>query len=371
MAAINGFAEKVKKAVQQEVQKNNNSSKSSETSSSKASGSSSYNSSYYDDNSKMSVSDAYSKVLGSSIFADDNVGCYRSRMEKAITNLENNDKWTITVDDDGDGEFETKKLIDAIADSFDCELDLYIQDKLEEVMKKYGHCSKGYLSEKALAELKSYGIVAEAIGSDDKNTNRVYAFSLVDENGNVLEQDGKKGSIIFGDCLIPDGYAQGAETQLSSILDLMGYDCVSKADFIGREGEYAAKLKEVEANIQAGLYEGKGGTDTLYSNRKDITTAIKQLWGGNGSAPGYSSVGGDGEVGADGLTEEQRTEMQKNQDDAKKEYDKLLNQKITEYKNKHNGAEPTGNERTMIENQVQREISSKYSVEFSNGVIAQ
>ena len=307
------------------------------------------NSIFYQDDRNMSVTQAFSTLLGNRLFSGDSVGDYRSRMENAILNLQKNEAWTVSMDTDGNGEYEDVKLLDAIADSFDSELDLYIQDKVEQIIRKYGGCSKKYLSESALAELKKYGIVVESVGGSDKNCNRVYSFSLVDSDGNVLtDANGKKGSIIFGDCLIPDGYAQGAEVQLASILDCMGYDCITKADFIGREYEYQEVLLQIQENINNGLYEGQGSTSDIYGNIKDILKSVSDLWGGNGAVPGGSpDAGGNG--GQEVVDEQTEKTKQTS------EYIKKLNKEIAKYKDEH-GEEPTGAALRMIESSVQREL---------------
>ena len=98
------------------------------------------------------------------------------------------------------------------------------------------------------------------------------------EEGNVMvDENGNEGSILFGDWVIPDGYAQGAEQNLSSMLDLMGYDCISKADFIGNEDKYDQVLSIVEENIKNGAYS--------YSDKKvsDIYGEAKAFASGQGS----------------------------------------------------------------------------------------
>lgn len=330
---------------------NNSSSKTTGSASKTSSNTSVRSSDFYSDNNKMSVSNAFSTLKNSSLFANDNICGYRERMEKAITRLQSNEAWTVSMDSDGDGEYEDVKLLDAIAGSFDSELDLYIQDKVEQIMRKYGSCSKQYLSQKALDELKSYGIVVESVGGSDKNSNRVYSFSLVDSDGNVLtDANGKKGSIIFGDCLIPDGYAQGAEVQLASILDCMGYDCITKADFVGRESEYNDVLKQIEENIQNGLYEGDGDTSSIYGNIKDIVKSVSDLWGGHGSVPGGTGVFDEnGNEIKEGLESEIEENKKLN------EYSKKVQKEIAKYREEY-GEEPTGAALRKIENSVMREL---------------
>ena len=321
---------------------------------------------FYQDDTNISARQAITNMKNSSLY-DDTVACYFERMANAAEGLKSNESWRISMDTDGDGQTESVALADAIASSFDSELDLFIEEKVEEVIKKYGACSKSYLSEAALKELASYGIRVDAVGDDDKTTNRAYAFSLVEippehkddaynwlynteegKNAKVLEDaNGKKGSYIFADCLIPDGYAQGAELNLSSILDQMGYDCVSKADFIGKESEYSKLLSEVETRLQNGEYKGGQSMSELYGNRKDILTAVKNLWGGSGSAPGVGNYGGS--------SSSPEASLQEASDKLKEKSEKSHNaymyrmMLINEYRAEH-GVMPTGSDLIEIEN---------------------
>ncbi len=337
---------------------------------------------YYNDNTNISASEAISRMKQSSLY-DNTVGCYFDRMSRAAEGLRNNESWRISMDTDGDGQTESVALAEAIASSFDSELDLFIEEKVEEVIKKYGHCSKQYLSEAALKELASYGIRVDAVGDDGKTTNRAYAFSLVEvppehkddaynwmykteegKNAKVLEdKNGKKGSYIFADCLIPDGYAQGAELNLSSILDQMGYDCVSKADFIGREGDYKKLMSEVESRLANGEYKGGQSMNDLYGNRKDILTAVSNLWGGHGSAPGVGNYGG-AKSAADALeakAEELKAKANKLKDELF--YRELL---VEQYRSE-NGHMPTGSALVEIQNKAKdmAENTHKYDDTFA------
>ena len=325
---------------------------------------------YYNDNTNISAREAITRMKNSSLY-DETVGCYFDRMANAAEGLKSNESWRISMDTDGDGTTESVALADAIASSFDSELDLFIEEKVEEVIKKYGHCSKQYLSEAALKELASYGIRVDAVGDDDKTTNRAYAFSLVEvpeehkndaynwmynteegKNAKVLEDaNGKKGSYIFADCLIPDGYAQGAELNLSSILDQMGYDCVSKADFIGKEGDYNKLMSEIETRLANGEYKGGQSMNDLYGNRKDILTAVKNLWGGSGSAPGVGNYGG-GATSASEALKARAEELKQKANQTRNElfYRELL---IEQYRSEH-GHMPTGSDLVEIQNKAEK-----------------
>lgn len=250
---------------------------------------------------------------------------------------------------------------------------------------------KGFLCPEAIAELKAKGIQVDSVGDADADiqfSKRVYSFSLVDKDGNVLvDENGKKGSILFADCIIPDGYAQGAEVNLSSILDVMGKDCLSKADFIGHEDEYYKLLEEVGANVQAGKYGSSGKINDIYGKTMDIQTAWEAIGKAGASALGMQSgegsyAGTDGKVQfysydeatiaaekaeaealekADKLKETgtPTAEEQKNYDNAKKLYTARSAKLKAAYKNE-NGVEAKGSDLREIEAKAKDYIRSEF-----------
>ncbi len=134
-------------------------------------------------------------------------------------------------------------LIDATAASYDSEMDLYIAEVLQNVFGTNALMSETFANPAMVKKLKDeYNIVIEPVSNTD---GRAFNVSLVDEDGKVrVDGNNKKASIVFSDSLIPDGYAQGTEYNMSSILDQMGYECVSKADFIGKEEDYQKMLDQ-------------------------------------------------------------------------------------------------------------------------------
>ena len=241
-----------------------------------------------------------------------------------------NDEWKVDIDLDGDGQAEDGvNLAKAIAASCDSELDLYIQDALENVMKEHGVNLRDLFGTKnsvGIRELAKLGIKVDAVGDDKDWQNRTYSFSLVaipddikaqgedavltamygdPENGiepmdlKILEDaNGKKGSFIFADCLVPDGHAQGAEINLSSILDTMGYECLSKADFMDNPQEYYDLIADVQAGLEAGEYgASEHNINNLYNRTLNISTAVRAVFSSSGDAPGQwrSSKWIDGE----------------------------------------------------------------------------
>lgn len=312
-------------------------------------------SSYYQDDKNLSASEAIDYLDGSSLFHTnkyEEVTGNRKEILKGLDCVANGGRYKIDMDTDGDGEMENVSIAEAIASSFDSELDLYIQEQLTKVLGKYGHKIKsGFLSDAAVAELAEMGIQVNKIN------NRVYTFSLVDENGNVLEdENGNKGSIVFSDCLIPDGYAQGAEFNLSSILDVMGYDCISKADFIGKESEYYEVISQVESNLDNGLY--KSGTQKV----ENIYGEVQTSW-----SPSSHGTSGSGQ--ASGELNEQtqelaKQELQKIIEDKQKEiqkaYDEELKREKQAYMDEHDGLEASGRALSTLSNQARLAIINRY-----------
>ena len=267
------------------------------------------------ENQYSSVSDCINAMKQNELFGARIVDA-SSRIQNDILN---NDEWKVDMDLDGDGVAEDGvKLAEAIAASCDSELDLYIQDALEKVMKEHGVNLRDLFGTKnsvGIKELAKLGIKVDAVGDDSNWQNRTYAFSLVEipddikaqgedavltamygdpENGiepmdlKVLEDvNGKKGSFIFADCLVPDGNAQGAEINLSSILDSMGYECLSKADFMDNPQEYYDLLADVQAGLDAGEYgASEHNINNLYNKTLNISTAVRAVYTANGNAPG-------------------------------------------------------------------------------------
>ena len=352
-----------------------------------------------------------------------------------INDLLENDQWRVDMDIDGDGVLEDGvNIADAIALSCDSELDLYIQKELENIFDKY-NCYNlkqlfGKADSAALKELERLGIRADAVGDDSAWQNRTYAFSLVDtsafgdekkarlnelankneysltadekaeleklenelheilyaDDAKILEDEfGGKGSMIFSDCLIPDGTAQGAELNLSSILDTMGYECISKADFIDDPDAYFELMDEIALQIADGAYtpseynENGEARDTsiraIYGEKTlDISTAVRAVYTANANAYGQwgkaitfeenlerikkfglgseggtissISVGGK-EISLD-PTKEGKKEAEENK--AKQEkFERILEQKVSDYKETNGVAEvPSNAYRTLI-----------------------
>ena len=315
-----------------------------------------HDNSYYQDDKNMSASEALDYLNSSELFHTnkyEEVTGNRNQILEGLNCVANGGRYKIDMDTDGDGELENVSIAEAVAASFDSELDLYIQEQLTKILGKYGHKIKtGFLCDEAVAELAEMGIQVNKIN------NRVYTFSLVDENGNVLEdENGNKGSIIFSDCLIPDGYAQGAEFNLSSLLDVMGYDCISKADFIGREDEYYEVISQVESNLKNGLYSA--GEQKV----EDIYGEVQTSW--SPSSHGASSAT-SGELSNE-TQEAMEKELQEMEEDKQKEIQKVYEEKLKkekeQYMEEHDGLEASGEALNSLTNQVRLEMVSRYGTD--------
>ncbi len=361
-----------------------------------------------------------------------------------INDLLNNDEWRVDMDIDGDGIIEDGvSLADAIALSCDSELDLYIQKELEKVFQKY-NCYNikqlfGKADSAALRDLERLGIRADAVGDDSAWQNRTYAFSLVDtsafgdenkarlnelskkaeeniysltaeekaeleklqnelheilyaDDAKILEDEfGGKGSMIFSDCLVPDGVAQGGELNLSSILDTMGYECISRADFVHDPDAYYELLDEIALKIDNGDFVPSGkdengkAVDTsirsLYGEKTlDISTAVRAVYTALGHAPGQwgkattfeenlalieklglgteggniSSVYVGGEEVKISPTEEGQSKAEENKGRQEK-FERILKEKVTDYKETNNVTEVPQNDYKVLVREAEKE----------------
>ena len=298
------------------------------------------------------------------------------------------DAYEIDYDVDGDGQLDRMSLMDAVAASNDSILDLYINEQFEKVLadlkiNKWTDIT-GPAGVRALA-LK--GIRVEAVQGLDTGT-RAYALSLIDvpddiralmnkpeseltdeeiqrivdavndPNAKVLKDaDGKLGSCLKTDNTTADGYVQPTELNLQSELDLMGYDCLSKADFIGHEDEYYAIMAEIESGLRNGAYEGASTTNEIYGctyKNGDSRTYDGRLVGFN-----Y----GSGEFGNNWFNEfmnkfgkeniEQNTQYQAY-------VQQLIDEQIAEYRSQY-GTEPNAAQIAQFTSSAEQQAAIMYS----------
>lgn len=271
-----------------------------------------FNASYFSDNRTGSTKDSINYCNTSSLFDGRNVRVQNRNDEVGVINqlVKRGDQTggmaDVTADFDGDGKMETQNIINTIVDSCDSKLDLVIDYALRDAVQHFGTaCLAGLLSDEGQQYLKDkYGIVVNRVG--DK-WDRVYSFSIVDENGKVLQdEDGGLATKVFADNLTADGNLGPLERNLASVLDNMGYDCVSDADFVGKESDYEEFMTDILEEIKEGDYKGSRSVDNIYANVREIhtrTTVYKDGSTANydkstspysGSGSGGSSEFGDG-----------------------------------------------------------------------------
>ncbi|MBR1617834.1 hypothetical protein IJ670_06750 [bacterium] len=286
-------------------------------------------------NGKMTTNEAIRYLQQSSLFNGAALDGCLDRVAPELDRIVSADYngYKVCMSKDGNEACRDISIDDAVAESFDSILDLYIQEEVCAVMKKYGTCSiYGYLSPEAVNELAMKGIRVDGLDSSTGNggngvyRDRIYSFSLVDVDDEtrklmnqetISQQDAEKiyaavydadakimkdgndkeASFLFADVLIADGYAQGAETHMSSILDQMGYECISRADFMGHEDEYNTVMAQVRADVQNGSYhklnQEKGWNVTIsdmYGSLKSIGDTIGDLFGRQDIKSKYGAV---------------------------------------------------------------------------------
>lgn len=237
-----------------------------------------YNSSYFSDSRTGNTKESIGYCNKSSLFEGRNVRVQNRNDEVGVINqlVKRGDQTgglaDVTADFDGDGKMDTQNIVNTIVDSCDSKLDLAIDYALREAVQHFGTaCLAGLLSDEGQKYLKdNYGIVVNRVG--DK-WDRVYSFSIVDDEGNVLQdEEGGLATKVFADNLTADGNLGPLERNMASVLDNMGYDLVSDADFVGKEGEYEEFMADILQELKDGEYKGTRSINSIYANSRDIHT---------------------------------------------------------------------------------------------------
>ena len=167
-------------------------------------------------------------------------------------------------------------LAKGIADSFDSVLDLYIQREVEKIAGNGGggNIKEDFLTKENIEKLRQKNIVVKSVQLDNLKGGHAFSFSLVDDNGNIMQdENGNLGSCIFADCLNPDGYMQNCEMNFPNILDQLGYECLTKADFKGTDAEYQQMLNEIEQQIATGAFKGETALTSIFNKELDFKPA--------------------------------------------------------------------------------------------------
>jgi hypothetical protein len=135
-------------------------------------------------------------------------------------------------------------------------------------------------SAKNQAKLKEAGIEFKVLD------HRIYTFSLVDDDGNVIQdEEGNLAQVIMTDKVLPDGYMQGTDKNWNAVLDYVGYNCVSELDYTKEEWAQIQELANLD-NSELGTSSGKKTTD-VYKNAKVV---VEGHFGGKGSSAGEENT---------------------------------------------------------------------------------
>ena len=161
------------------------------------------------------------------------------------------------------------------AQSYDTVLDLVLDAKLQQAIADIFQgdtdpnwdrlCSSG----NAGRLLKDYGIKIVKTG------DRQYCFSLVDDNGNVIQDsEGHLAQVYKNDYLMPDGQCQQDEVHVSAALDAMGFDCWSVLDLSAEEYKMVKEMAQMD-NSQLGTASRFKGSDELAIRNEVLGTYDK------------------------------------------------------------------------------------------------
>lgn len=179
------------------------------------------------------------------------------------------------------GEEKQVELNQAIADSYDSVLDLVLKEKLKKVLGDGNWKIKDLGTPKMQAKLKAAGIEFKTLD------HRIYTFSLVDDDGNVIQdENGHLAQIIMTDKVLPDGYMQGTDKNWNAVLDSVGYNCVSELDYTEEEWAQIQQLADLD-NSELGTSSGKKTTD-VYKNAKVVNSG--NFGGAGASASGTDTI---------------------------------------------------------------------------------
>lgn len=195
---------------------------------------------------------------------------------------------------------------DTIAASYDSVLDLVLDEKFNNAIRDMGISRDDWNWDSIIKNYgarleKEYGIVI------NKTSDRNYWVSLVDENGNVIQDErGHLAQIKKTDCMLPDGLAQDVEKFASAAIDAMGYDCVSILDFTPEEYALIKEMASLDIkNSELGTassikdkYRGASGGGNYLSNY-NIVSKSTDSWVQNRNA--YFSNTGSSSVGKSGV----------------------------------------------------------------------
>ena len=237
-------------------------------------------------------------------------------------------------------------LAKGIADSFDSVLDLYIQREVEKIAGNGGggNIKEDFLTKENIEKLRQKNIVVKSVQLDNLKGGHAFSFSLVDDNGNIMQdENGNLGSCIFADCLNPDGYMQNCEMNFPNILDQLGYECLTKADFKGTDAEYQQMLNEIEQQIATGAFKGETALTSIFNKELDFKPATGKGFSVDDSIAVFDTEDSFGTISD--MEEWERREAGKSKEsssgsvssDLQNQYNKALQAKVSSYKSGNGG----------------------------------
>lgn len=257
---------------------------------------------------------------------------------------------------------------DTIAASYDSVLDLVLDEKFNNAIRDMGISRDDWNWDSIIKNYgarleKDYGIVI------NKTSDRNYWVSLVDENGNVIQDEqGHLAQIKKTDCMLPDGLAQDVEKFASAAIDAMGYDCVSILDFTPEEYALIKEMASLDIkNSELGTassikdkYRGASGGGNYLSNYNIISKSTES-WSKNRNA--YFSNTGSSVGGKNGVNPNGKSETSTIPTEQAEQNENFLKIKISQGDFDRKVKEEMKKNSSLTKNQAEEIISKNYYVE--------
>ncbi len=257
---------------------------------------------------------------------------------------------------------------DTIAASYDSVLDLVLDEKFNNAIRDMGISRDDWNWDSIIKNYgarleKDYGIVI------NKTSDRNYWVSLVDENGNVIQDEqGHLAQIKKTDCMLPDGLAQDVEKFASAAIDAMGYDCVSILDFTPEEYALIKEMASLDIkNSELGTassikdkYRGASGGGNYLSNY-NIVSKSTESWSKNRKA--YFSNTGSSVAGKKGVNSNGNGETSTTPTEQIEQNKNSLKIRISQGEFDRKVKEEMKEDSSLTKNQAEEIISKNYYVE--------
>lgn len=257
---------------------------------------------------------------------------------------------------------------DTIAASYDSVLDLVLDEKFNNAIRDMGISRDDWNWDSIIKNYgarleKDYGIVI------NKTSDRNYWVSLVDENGNVIQDEqGHLAQVKKTDCMLPDGLAQDVEKFASAAIDAMGYDCVSILDFTPEEYALIKEMASLDIkNSELGTassikdkYRGASGGGNYLSNY-NIVSKSTESWSKNRNA--YFSNTGSSVAGKKGVNPNGNGETSTTPTEQIEQNKNFLKIRISQGDFDRKVKEEMKKDSSLTKNQAEEIISKNYYVE--------